>query len=204
MKTNILYWPLAFLVLFVVSGCERGMLDQTCTQVASGQLVISEIRGSQAGVDTYGQWIEIHNTAPSAIDVAGIELRLRQLDGTSQVSIVVRQQGVGIEANGYLVLGRFEPGNLPDHVDYGYTADFESDLYADGILDLYVCGELVDTVIYHNLPETGSLAFDGGLDLTTSANDDENNWCNDATSVGDNPTEVGTPGTPGEQNLPCN
>jgi hypothetical protein len=108
-----------------------------------------------------------------------------------------------------VVLGHQNPDQLPDHVDYGYDGDFSSDLYSAGTLELYVCNELVDVVVYQNLPTVGSLAFDGALEPSVETNDNanpndlESSWCIDASEVS-SPTEVGTPGTPGEQNRPCN
>ena len=199
-------WPVIAVLLLALgaSGCERKMLDFVCTPVSPGQLVITEIRGEQADTDTWGQWIEIHNRGNTAVDVTGIRIRLLQLDGTNEVWITVRAPDMTIAAGGYFVVGRFPANNLPDHVDYGYETDFTSDLYADGLIELYVCNELEDSVLYHNLPTTGSLSFDGDLEPTVEANDIEANWCNDASDVGGNPTEVGIPGTPGEQNRPCN
>jgi hypothetical protein len=197
------------LLVTLLGGCERKMLDHVCTPVDSGELVISEIRGPQTAVDTYGQWIELHNSSPVALNLAGVKLRMTQLDGSSEKIIMIRDEALTVPAGGYVVLGHQPRDQLPDHVDYGYDEDLTSDLYADGILELYVCNELVDFVLYRGLPTLGSLAFDGALELTAANNDNadltdfETTWCNDASEV-PSPTEVGIPGTPGEQNRPCN
>lgn len=193
----------------LLGGCEREMLEHICTPVESGQLVISELRGSQSEVDTYGQWIELHNHSTNSLNLAGIRLHMYDIQGGGEKLIMVRDEALIVEPGGYVVLGHQRPDQLPDHVDYGYDDDYNSDLRSSGVLELYVCNELVDTVVYQNLPTVGSLAFDGDQELTADANDiaDPNNldsnWCTDASPVV-NPTEVGTPGTPGEQNRPCN
>jgi hypothetical protein len=188
-----------------LAGCEREMLDHICDPVEPGQLVFSEIRGEQAGVDTFGQWIEIHNTGERAVEMTGLRVRLTQLDGSNEVWLTVREPGLTVDASGFFVMGRFPAGTEPDHVDYGYASDFESDLYpAGGLLELYVCNELVDTVIFRDLPETGSLAFDGEAPLTAESNDEEALWCNDDADVNQDPNETGIPGTPGAPNRPCN
>lgn len=188
------------------------MLEHICTPVENGQLVISEIRGPQSELDTYGQWIELHNRSTSSLNIAGIRLHLHDIednDLSDPKVIMVRDEGLIVGPGGYMVLGRRRPDQLPDHVDYGYEEDFSSDLYTAGQLALYVCNELVDYVVFQNLPTVGSLAFDGDLELTVDVNDNadpsdlESDWCNDASEVA-SPTEVGTPGTPGEQNRPCN
>jgi hypothetical protein len=188
------------------------MLEHICTPVENGQLVISELRGSQTEVDTYGQWIELHNRSTNSVNLAGIRIHLYDIMDESLSDpriIMVRDETLIVEPGGYVILGHQRPDQLPDHVDYGYDEDFDSDLYSAGQLELYVCNEVVDYVFYQNLPSVGTLAFDGDQELTVDANDiaDPNNidsnWCTDASPVV-NPTEVGTPGTPGEQNRPCN
>ncbi len=215
MKTSehccIFLW-IGLFAITSLAGCERNELEHLCTPVENGQLVISEIRGPQSEVDTYGQWIELHNRGTTSLNLAGIQLVMFDIMGGGEKVIMVRDEGLVVAPGGYVVLGHQERGPmppLPDHVDYGYNEDFSSDLESSGVLQLHVCNELVDEVIYQNLPTVGSLAFDGDLELTVDVNDDadpnnvESNWCNDASPV-TNPTEVGTPGTPGEQNRPCN
>ena len=194
---------LGILALGMLGACEREMLDPICTPVAQGQLVVTEIRGPQAGVDTWGQWIEVYNDTGATLSLAGLRIHLTQLDGTGEKSFTVRDHGLAVGPTGRVVLGRFPQGALPSHVDYGYADEEEGDLPADGILGLYVCNALVDQVIYHALPTTGSLSLDGSMIPSASTNDDEANWCNDDEDVGGGPTDVGIPGTPGEPNRPC-
>lgn len=188
------------------------MLEHICTPVENDELVITEIRGPQSELDTYGQWIELHNRSTSSLNLAGIRLHLYDImdDSLSEPKVImVRDEGLTVEPGGYVVLGRRRPDQLPDHVDYGYEEDYSSNFSSSGQLVLYVCNELVDHVVYLNLPTVGTLAFDGDLERTVDATnladptDVENDWCNDASPIV-NPTEVGTPGTPGEQNNPCN
>ncbi len=199
----------ALCAVILLGGCEREMIEQICTPVENGELVFSELRGSQSEVDTYGQWIELHNRSTNAVNIAGVRILMYDIQGGGEKLIMVRDEGLTVEPGGYVVLGHQRPDQLPDHVDYGYDDDYNSDLRSSGLLELYVCNELVDTVVYQNLPSVGSLAFDGDQELTAEANDiadpinPESNWCNDATAVA-SPTEAGTPGTPGEQNRPCN
>jgi hypothetical protein len=187
----------------LATACERPSLDPLCTAVASGQILVTELRGSQSGTDTWGQWIELHNTGDTAVDLAGLVLRITRLDGSGEKRITVRRPGVVIDAHGYAVLGRFSEALRPAHVDYGYGDEVAFDLYPDGIIEVLVCNTLVDTVIYRNLPKQGSLSLDGDVAPSAEANDLETNWCVDAEDVGGDPTQVGIPGTPGEQNRPC-
>jgi hypothetical protein len=181
-------------------------LDLECVPLGSGDLAFSELRGKQTGTDTWGQWIELYNTTAGEISLLGVTVNIRKLDGSGERDIVVRDRTVSVLGQDYVVLGR-QSGELPAHVDYGYEDDFSSDLYVDAILQLYACEEMVDQVVYHDLPSEGTLAFDGSLTLTAVSNDEESNWCVDATEPppqDGGTTQVGLPGTPGEVNRPCN
>jgi hypothetical protein len=189
-------------LLWALSGCEREPLDLECTELSSGDLVFSELRGWQTGTDTWGQWIELYNTTTGEISLAGTVLNIRNLDGSKDDDIVVRDRTLSVGGQSFVVLGRISD-ELPDHIDYGYEDDFSSNLHSDAILQLYACDEMVDQVVYHDLPSAGTLAFDGSLTLDAVSNDNEADWCVDATEPPASP-QVGLPGTPGEVNRPCN
>ena len=192
--------------LWPFSGCEREQLDLECTPMNSGDLVISELRGKQTGTDTRGQWIELYNTTTGELSLLGVPLNIRKLDGSDERDIVVRDHTVSVSGQGFVVLGRVS-GALPDHIDYSYEDDFSSDLYVDALLEVHACGEMVDRLVYYDLPSAGTWAFDGGQVLTAVTNDDEQNWCTDddeAPLTDGGTTQVGLPGTPGEVNRPCN
>lgn len=196
-------WLVGAALFALLGGCERPMLEAICPEVAPGQLVVSEIRGPQDGVDTYGQWIEIYNGGETEVNLAGLKMRTTRLDGSGEHTFTLRQDPLPIGPHDYFVMGRFPPDDLPAHVDYGYADEMSSDLYSDGILELVVCGDVMDRVIYHGLPTVGTLSLDGSQVPSVDANDDESNFCTDDADVGTDPTQVGIPGTPGESNRPC-
>ena len=70
---------------------------------------------------------------------------------------------------------------------------------------MFACGESIDRLVFKSLPTTGSYSFDGAKEPGADANDDESCWCADETEADpDGPmTEIGIPGTPGEENRPC-
>lgn len=174
--------------------------------MGSGDLAISELRGKQTGTDTWGQWIELYNTTAGEIEIVGLTLNIRKLDGSGERDIVVRDRDISVAGQDYIVMGR-QSGELPAHVDYGYEDDFSSDLYVDAILQVYACEEMVDQVVYRDLPSAGAWAFDGSLTLTAVSNDVEDDWCNDDADPppqDGGTTQEGLPGTPGEVNRPCN
>lgn len=194
---------LCLVSLAVHPGCVRDMLDHICTPVGPGQLVVTELRGSQSGVDTYGQWVELYNASAEPLSLAGLRVRLTRLDGRGENVITVRDPDLHVGPHGYVVLGRFPRDRLPAHVDYGYGDEITASLPSGGIVEVYVCNELVDRVIFRSLPVTGTLSLDGSLIPTVEANDEDENWCNDDADVGGGPSDVGIPGTPGEPNRPC-
>jgi hypothetical protein len=189
----------------LASGCVREPLDAICPAVDVGDLVITELRGPQSGGDTYGQWIEIafaDTTAGEAIDLAGLEVITLRLDGSGERRIAIRDSEP-LAPGDYAVLGRFDRGAEPEHVDYGYKSDLDSNLYPSALVRVFACGVLIDQVVYRELPVLGTLALDGALAPTAEANDDEAAWCVDDVEDPSDTTALGIRGTPGERNLPC-
>ncbi|RLB53294.1 MAG: hypothetical protein DRI34_13620 [Deltaproteobacteria bacterium] len=188
-------------------GCARAPLELDCTPVGAGELAVTEVRGPQGGADTWGQWIEIANTTGRALNLAGLTVNLRKLDGSGEHDLVVRDRQLVLDAGGYFVMGRFpaDPGGLPGWVDWGYEDDFAGDLYSDAIIEVRSCGELVDRLVWRNLPGAGSWSYDGNLTPDAAGNDDDAAWCVDDTpaAVDDGGTQAGLPGTPREANHPC-
>lgn len=185
------------LIAALVSGCEREPLDATCPDVGPGELVISEVRGPQSTPDALGQWIELYNASGRALDLTGLILRVQRIDGGAQAILVVRRPGVTLAAGDYVVLGQAEDGDEPAHIDYGYLVDYDGDLYDDGGLTAVSCGDVIDQVVYRDLPGAGSLSLDGAADPDAQLNDEANAadpasaWCIDGA------------GTPGERNPTC-
>ena len=115
----------------------------------------------------------------------------------------------------------------PPEVDYSFNADFTVDervedsdgtllipvtldsdpkeLFANARVELWACDQLVDSVVYAELPSMGTYAYDGALPPDAEGNDDPTRWCTDATPApeGGPQTELGLPGSPGEVNPPC-
>lgn len=197
----------------VLAGCSRDALDGACPDVSAGELVVTEVRGDQSGTDGYGQWIELYNASPAAVDLRGLEVHVQRVDGGADGHLLVRET-VTLAAGGYAVLGRFPPTATPDHVDYGYVLPCEdtasgcgdywldTNLYDAAGVDLNVCGERIDRAIYRDLPSRGSWALSGAAAPDAAANDDEAGWCVD--DAEDSSSEqLGIRGTPGEANPSC-
>lgn len=175
-------------------GCARDPLDAPCPTAAVGGLVVTELSGPKAGGDDgLGQWIELHNPGAEPVGLGGLGVRLRKLDGSGDVRLIVRDAGLTVAAGGYVVLGRFAPGDEPAHVDYGYAGDFAGDLYGAGVVDLDSCGTLVDRASWTSLPGVGTRRLSGGAAPSAITNDDTAAWCDGAA----------TDGSPKAANPPC-
>jgi hypothetical protein len=191
-----------------------------CPDLAAGDLVVTELRGKQptpadgAPTDTGGQWIELYNASGATIDLRGLHVRPRLLDGSSQPVIIVRQS-LPVEAGGYVVLGGSEAVDEPPATfDYNWYPDFSSadsstdvdsaaedrDLFDAAALDLEACEVRIDRIVYDDLPALGTYSLNGAPDA--DRNDMDAEWCNDLIDDAD-PSTVGLPGTPGSGNHPC-
>ena len=190
------------MILLVSVGCERDPRVAVCPELNPGDLVVTEIRGDQSGTDdTLGEWIELYNASPAAIDLTGVAVTVTRLDGGALGRLVFRR-AVTVGAGEYVVLGRFfdvAGVSLPSYINYGYAADFDKSIYDTGAVEIFSCGTETDEIVYRNLPSTGTYALDGALDPPTAeANDDLEAWCNDELTGDPDAT-----GTPGERNPVC-
>jgi hypothetical protein len=193
---------LAILATLAVA-CSREPLDAGCPELGPGELVVTEVRGPQRDDgDAFGQWIELYNGSGAALDLAGLRVSIRKLDGSGQGGFIVRA-AAEVAAGGFAVLGGFPAGAEPAYVDFGYLDELSSPLYATAAIDVSSCGQLIDRVIYHGLPDFGTYALDGALaPPDADANDDDAGFCVDD-RLDDADPSAGPPGTPGATNPPC-
>ncbi len=183
-------------------GCSQEPLDIPCPEVSKGDLVVTEVHGPQTGEDRYGEWIEIYNATGSAIDLSGLSVTFKKLDGSSNTRLFIRT-ALSLAPGAYAVFGRQTAGAEPEHVDYGYKADLDSKLYDSAAVEVISCGDQIDLAVYRNLPTKGSLTLDGAISPPTAlANDDERSWCVDNREDEDT-EQLGVRGTPGEENPVC-
>jgi len=187
----------------VALGCARDPLDNACPPAQAGDLVVTEIRGPQAGADTWGQWIEIYNASGQDLALAGLAVEVLRIDGGDSWVILVRDHDLLAGAGEYVVLGRRPATNVPAHMTYGYLPDFDHDFPPGAVVTVSSCGTVIDEMVYRNLPEGGSWELSGAIDPpSAAANDDENSWCID-TTPNTSMTELGLPGSPRERNPSC-
>jgi hypothetical protein len=179
-----------FLLFAISAGCTRETETAECPPIEPGALVVTEVRGPQSPEDQNGPWIELNNATPESIDLAGIKVRFRRKDGSSEVDILVRRSVV-VEPGAYAVLGVFDDAELPSFADYGFGNDFRVTWLSAAAIDVETCGKRVDVATYDTLPGTGTFSFGGAPD--TNQNDDLSQWCTDPSSLG----------TPRAANIAC-
>ncbi len=192
-----------WLAAIPIAACTSDLEPEVCPQLGVGDLVITELRGNQSG--TYGEWIELFNPTPRAIDLRGLHLDYRKLDGSGADRLIVRQ-ATTVAAGDHVVLGAFPDAQRPVHVDYGWHPDgLNSDgsiahLPDGGALDVTACDVTVDRVEWNDLPADGTYSL-GLMPPDATGTDVMAAWCAD--TIDDDPVAPGLPGTPGVSNHPC-
>jgi hypothetical protein len=182
------------------AGCVTEPATEVCPIVVSGDLVVTEIRGAQSGADTYGQWIEIYNATGRELDLRGLHLSFRRIDGGAEATVIVRKSVVAAPRS-YVVIGKGDTAIPRPHVDYSMGTDFAPSWFAAAAIEVSACGDLIDQTTYSTLPTTGTWSL-GTMPPTSTANDDPTMWCADQEAGGPT-TELGIRGTPRESNRPC-
>ena len=191
MKSLFSFFCQVSIVLFL----QLGNVNAQCPNI--GDLVITEIMQNPSAVtDGNGEWIEIHNTTATAIDLNGMMLS----DDGSNSHII--NSSVIVLANGYVVLGRNANMTMNGGVnlDYQYSS-FTLGNGADQVI-LTCMGTIIDEVKYDggpNFPDpTGASMSLNPNNLNTIDNDDGSNWCESTSTFG-----AGDLGTPGAANDAC-
>lgn len=165
--------------------------------VASVSVLITEMMINPAAVaDTAGEWFELFNPGPGAVDINGWTIRDQGAD-----SHVISNGGpLLVPAQGYLVLGRNSDAATNGGVVVAYRYSGFSLVNTEDEIELVDAdGVLVDAVTY-----TSVIVFDGRsaslgpAALSATANDALANWCA-ATAL----MSGGDRGTPGAENDAC-
>lgn len=188
-------------VLFFSWGCgPRGLaFEGDCVDLASGDLVITEVHANPGGRDGDREYIELYNTSEASISLTGLRVLTSQADGSSPKSHRLLE-GV-VDPNAYFVLGNALATPRPEHIDYSYGNALGSLRNSGAILSVW-CGErTIDRVSYGPTKDGRALELDGALAPDHHTNDDPNAWC--STPEGAGAFEDGSFGTPGRRNSPC-
>ena len=175
---------------------------------SGGEVITTEFMRDPSGiVDGDGEWIEVHNTTGSPIDIEGWYLAD---DDTDFHEIDTGGSGLIVPAGGYAVLGaNADAGVSGVSMDYEWSGFFLSNSTSSGgdeIRLLDPVGFEVDRLKY-SVPDGWPLQGGASTALDPSAldgvsNDDPANWCLDTTNVYE--IVVGTnTGTPGVVNPDC-
>ena len=179
--------------------------DNACEVLTSGAtLVISEIMANPFNTyDSAGEWFELHNTGPVAINLSGFVLKDEDFNeftvGTSLI----------VEPDGHIVFARVgEPAlNGGVEVDYEYGADMVLINDGDELVLLDPARTLVDRVAWGigtnlvvpsgaslQLRDAGDDVLDADLGDPVIANTEADAWCEAAIPMASG--DAGTPGQP--------
>lgn len=189
---------LAVLVVLLGAACITEQEPAQCPTAGPGDLVVTEVRGDQG--DARGEWIELINVGGAAVELRGLHLDIRKLDGSSPTQVIVRRSLV-VAPGAYAVVGSFPDDARPAFVTYGWHPDLLGSggavqhLPDSGAVEVSACGVLIDRVVWNDLPSAGTYSL--GLDPPDAVgNDPAAAWCA-------NPAGDGANGTPGAMNPPC-
>jgi hypothetical protein len=180
----------AGLTILGLVACSRDPAEAVCPDLVAGDLVVTEVRGTQSPSDLDGPWIEVFNAASSSYDLEGTKVRFRDRGGSNEIPILIRHS-LTISPGEYLVLGLFLDETRPAHVDYGFLDDYSGSWKDAGAIDLVTCGAVIDQVTYDDLPQVGTYSLNGTPDA--ESNNLATSWCFDPMSAG----------TPGAANIVC-
>jgi hypothetical protein len=182
------------LVLALATACDREVEPLLCGDLAAGALVLTEVRGGPTITDEDGQWIEVFNASPAAIDLEGLAITFDSIGGNLHQRVLIRRSQM-IEAGGYAVAGKFADGSQPAHVDVGWGTT--PAIPRDGTITVS-CGLDVDTIAFTSLsdpaqvvdrlpydpPTPGHGTYALGLTPpTATGNDAATAWCADSTET---------------------
>ncbi len=86
------------LLAVAAASCVREPAERSCPEVAAGALVVSELGAAPRGEPS---WVELVNVAEHEVDLLGVGVRMRRLDGgAEQRSLVREERGGGAGAPG--------------------------------------------------------------------------------------------------------
>jgi hypothetical protein len=184
--------------LLLGAGCVREAEDPQCPALAPEDLVLTEIAGPQTGNDQ-PPWIELYNASDVPVDLLGLRLRFRRVDGSSESAALVRRS-LRVEAGSYTTLGLDvdTDAERAAFLDYGFAADYQASWLSTAAVQLEACGTRIASVQYTSLPRTGTYAL-GTTPPTAAASELPASWCTDPQIA----AGTAVPGTPQQANAAC-
>lgn len=164
--------------------------------ISPGDIVITEIMNNPAQVtDSLGEWFEVYNDAPYAVDLQGLQIAHQANDPNAIETI---NASLVLQPGDYAVLGinanTSTNGNVT--VDYQYSVAVSLNNTADQLAILDASNVVIDQVNYDEasgLDPNGATRTLSPLHLNAVDNDTDAHFCAaSSTMVGG--TDLGTPG----------
>lgn len=183
---RLLVLPAAATLLLLAAGCPSdpaetdsdtdGNVAGCDADLASGDLVITEVMADPAGADDGREWFEVYNAGTSPRNLKGAVLAYSKVDGDGVKAHTINVD-LEIAPGQYMTFGDVLPEAAPASIDYGYANDLGSMGNTSGRLQV-VCGDvLVDQVVYTEVKQAKTRSLTGALTPDALLNDDQNNWC---------------------------
>lgn len=162
---------------------------------AVGQLVITELMASPAGVDADEEWFEVGNIGSASFDLNG--LGVDRAGDSAQPFVLAAADCRSVAPGGFAVLARTADlarnGGLP-RVDATYSLSFSS----AGNLQLLDGATLLDAISWSSAPSAAAAQLDRAF-TSTAGNDEPSHFCPATAPYG----SAGNRGTPGSANARC-
>lgn len=176
------------------------------SEVATGELVVTEVMYNPACAQDDCEWIEIYNRSPRPIDLQGLIIEDSQRSPDAR-GVVSRSAVIGVGE--FAVLARGDGSSwpyaaVPVLAHYGDDPPFNNSVGGDQVILRTPRRVLDETAVY-----SGRSGDDNGISwqlrpdsLDAVANDDADNWCWSGTELQrvEDTVERGTPGRANDEN----
>jgi hypothetical protein len=166
-----------------------------CTQLAAGDLVLTELMLDPDGADVGSEYLELSNVSGTSTELAGLTVYAKT--GTTQKSHIIKAGTV--PGHGYFTLGDVRSGPNPEWIGYSYGDSLGSLSQTTGTVGLRCGTTVIDEVSYTRGAKSGRARMLGGVP-DALRNDDEAAWCDAPVTSRYSGNNAGTPGAP---NPPC-
>ncbi len=191
---------MAVVLTGLLTGCPPPPAPDACKGRVLGDLVISEVMIDPEGTDTGSEWFEIFNTLGTEVDLKGLTLYVRDVDGSGAKTHVIRAGTV--PARSYFTVGDIRSGPNPSWINYSYADALGSMGNARGVVGVRCGMTTLAEVTYTSVAAPmRSRMLNGNSEPTNEAAAVESNFCD--TPVAGHKYFGNNAGTPGAANPVC-
>lgn len=166
---------------------------EACKGRVMGDLVITEVMIDPEGSDTGGEWLEVFNTLSTPVDLKGLTLYARDIDGSGAKSHAIRAGTA--PARGYFTMGDIRSGPNPAWINYSYADALGSFGNSRGVVGIRCGTTVLAEFTYHAAAKAERSRMLNGLEEPTATIAAvEANYCDAPAGSVYSGTNAGTPG----------